>query len=107
MANEKFEPAFHRAARAAPVIDACQGQYGLHYPFPQLSGSSFTFLETQGAYELAWDLDKDGRFDDFKFKVALSDDAKPLGAGLQGDQESELVFSGMVGSSASKTEAMR
>ncbi|MFM7323436.1 MAG: DUF4114 domain-containing protein, partial [Nodosilinea sp.] len=63
-------------------------------PFWNQSGVqplSFTFLETQGAYELAWDLDKDGRFDDFKFKVALSDDAKPLGAGLQGDQESELL----------------
>jgi hypothetical protein len=50
-----------------------------------------SFLDTQGAYELAWDLDRDAQFDDFKFKVELSDGAKPLGAGLQGDQASELL----------------
>jgi hypothetical protein len=63
-------------------------------PFLNQGGAqplSFSFLESQGAYELAWDLDQDGQFDDFTFRVEISDGAPPLGAGLQGGQESEVL----------------
>jgi hypothetical protein len=63
-------------------------------PFLNQGGAqplSFSFLESQGAYELAWDLDQDGQFDDFTFRVELSDGAPTLGAGLQGGQESEVL----------------
>ena len=63
-------------------------------PFLNQGGAqplSFSFLQSQGAYELAWDLDQDGQFDDFTFRVEISDGAPPLGAGLQGGQESEVL----------------
>lgn len=48
-------------------------------------------LEIPGAYELAWDLNGDGRFDDFKIRVEPSDREPPMGARWQGGQESEVI----------------
>lgn len=48
-------------------------------------------LDIPGAYELAWDLNGDGRFDDFSIRVESYDGAPPMGAQRQGGQESEMI----------------
>ncbi|MBE9136323.1 DUF4114 domain-containing protein [Nodosilinea sp. LEGE 07088] len=51
-----------------------------------------SFLADQGAYVFNWDLNGDGLFDDFRFKIELFDDnGLPLGSNLQGGQESEML----------------
>jgi hypothetical protein len=50
-----------------------------------------TVLEIPGAYELAWDLNGDGKFDDFSIRVEPSDGQPPRGAERQGGQESEVI----------------
>jgi hypothetical protein len=53
---------------------------------------SFSYLEREGAYVLDWDVNRDGVFGDFRFKVELFDEAGfPVGSGLQGGLESELL----------------
>jgi hypothetical protein len=60
---------------------------------PANSPLSYDFLEDEGAYVLNWNLDDDGLFDDFSFKVDLAEDGTtvPLGANLQGGSQLEVV----------------
>jgi hypothetical protein len=50
------------------------------------------FLESEEAYVFNWELNGDGKFDDFSLKIEPSKgQAAPLGSNLQGGQQSELL----------------
>ncbi|NJL47617.1 MAG: hypothetical protein HC929_09205 [Leptolyngbyaceae cyanobacterium SM2_5_2] len=77
------------------VIDGGLGELILGSPLFDEAASDILnveFQEAEGSYLFNWELNGDGQFDDFSIKVEKADGQQaPLGANLQGGQQSEVL----------------
>ncbi len=94
------------------ILAGGSGELVLSSPlFDEAAGSpvNVEFQEAEGGYLFNWDLNGDGQFDDFSLKVEKTDgETVPLGANLQGGQQSEVLdLRGLTGEVTLQLQVLR